>query len=124
MPRSKRVSCPWQPRRRPAITAGERGSRFDPNLEKRGERRPRKSLFRGRHINTTRQKPRLKKVSYNKATAPPVMIKKQRTAVAQVLLTELRLEGLRDRQLARFACDDDVPRVPQAPLTPAITPKQ
>ena len=52
------------------------------------------------------------------------MIKKQRTAVAQVLLTELRLEGLRDRQLARFACDDDVPRVPQAPLTPTARSKQ
>ena len=40
------------------------------------------------------------------------MIKKQRTALAALLLTELQLEGQRDRQLARFAVDDDVPRVP------------
>ena len=42
----------------------------------------------------------------------PVMIKKARTAIGHLLITELQLEGLRERQLARFACDDDVPRVP------------
>ena len=40
------------------------------------------------------------------------MIKKARTATAHLLLCELQLEGQRDRQLARFAADDDVPRVP------------
>ena len=38
------------------------------------------------------------------------MMKRQRTAVAQVLLTELRLEGPRDRQLGRFALEEDMPR--------------
>ena len=40
------------------------------------------------------------------------MIKKQRTALCHLLIAELRIEGLRDRQLARFDIDDDVPRVP------------
>jgi hypothetical protein len=40
------------------------------------------------------------------------LIKKQRTALCHLLITELQLEGLRDRQLARFDTDDDVPRVP------------
>jgi hypothetical protein len=40
------------------------------------------------------------------------MIKKQRTATAHLLLCELQLEGQRERSLARFAVDDDVPRVP------------
>lgn len=40
------------------------------------------------------------------------MVKKQRTALCHLLITELQLEGLRDRQLARFAVDtDDEPRV-------------
>jgi len=40
------------------------------------------------------------------------LIKKARTALAALLLTELQLEGQRERALARFAVDDDVPRVP------------
>ena len=40
------------------------------------------------------------------------LIKKARTAICEWLITELRIEGLRERQLARFAVDDDVPRVP------------
>ena len=40
------------------------------------------------------------------------MAKKQRTALCHLLITELQIEGLRERQLARFAVDDDVPRVP------------
>ena len=40
------------------------------------------------------------------------MIKKARTAIGHLLITELQLEGIRERQLARFAVDDDVPRVP------------
>ncbi len=40
------------------------------------------------------------------------MIKKQRTATCHLLITELQLEGARERALARFAVDDDVPRVP------------
>jgi len=40
------------------------------------------------------------------------MIKKQRTAIGNLLLCELQIEGARERALARFAVDDDVPRVP------------
>jgi len=40
------------------------------------------------------------------------LIKKQRTATCHLLITELQLEGARERALARFAVDDDVPRVP------------
>jgi len=40
------------------------------------------------------------------------MIKKQRTAIGNLLITELQIEGQRERALARFAVDDDVPRVP------------
>jgi len=40
------------------------------------------------------------------------LIKKQRTAIGNLLITELQLEGARERALARFNCDDDVPRVP------------
>jgi len=40
------------------------------------------------------------------------MIKKQRTAIGNLLITELQLEGAKERALARFAVDDDVPRVP------------
>ena len=47
------------------------------------------------------------------------MVKKQRTALCHLLITELQLEGLRDRQLARFAVDDDVLRVP-SPLDSAV----
>lgn len=46
------------------------------------------------------------------------MVKKQRTALCHLLITELQLEGLRERQLARFAVDDDVPK-PPCPLDSA-----
>jgi hypothetical protein len=46
------------------------------------------------------------------------MIKKQRTALCHLLIAELRIEGLRDRQLARFAVDDDEPK-PPCPLDSA-----
>jgi len=53
-----------------------------------------------------------KKVSYNWSNCTSALIKKQRTATAHLLLCELQLEGQRERALARFAVDDDVPRVP------------
>jgi len=40
------------------------------------------------------------------------LIKKQRTAIGNLLITELQLEGARERALARFNCDDDVPKPP------------
>jgi hypothetical protein len=40
------------------------------------------------------------------------LIKKQRTAIGHLLITELQLEGQRERALARFAVDDDVPKPP------------
>ena len=38
------------------------------------------------------------------------MIRKQRTAIAQLLLTEIKLEGLPDKQLERFALEEDISR--------------
>ena len=53
-----------------------------------------------------------RKTQLNFSVCTSALIKKQRTAIGNLLITELQLEGARERALARFNCDDDVPRVP------------